>query len=143
MRVPREVLVPQGEEDDVGEERGELVTVFVEVPVFEEVVEEVIVLDERPDTLDAGDDELVFVLIPVGVLGRVGGIVLVPYDVPVSCRVGKLVRVEVVVLVDVFDAVEVGLNAIPESIRCRISIDSATFLGIAYNNRRRKIIYPI
>jgi hypothetical protein len=50
-RVPGEERVPQGEELCVKEAREELVPVLLDVLLFEEVLEEVVVFEVRLDTV--------------------------------------------------------------------------------------------
>lgn len=77
MRVPIEDRVLQGLADEVRVPKEELVVVLLDVPVLEEVVDAVIVLDGRPDAL-IGEADAVFVPIRLFVLACVGTIVLVP-----------------------------------------------------------------
>lgn len=85
---------------------------------MDDVVEDVLVFEERPDIVARGEADEVFVIGPVRVFAAVALIELLAKEVNVNARDGWDVRVDVVVLVDVFEAVLVGLNATPGSIEC-------------------------
>jgi hypothetical protein len=71
VRVPIEVRVEQGDADWVEDSREDPVIVLLDVPVFDDVVEDVLVLEERPDIVERGDADEVFVIGPVRVFARV------------------------------------------------------------------------
>jgi hypothetical protein len=71
VRVPIEVRVEQGDADWVDDWREDPVIVLLDVPVFDDVVEDVLVLEERPDIVERGDADEVFVIGPVRVFARV------------------------------------------------------------------------
>lgn len=72
VRVPIEVRVEQGDADWVDDPRDDPVIVLLDVPVFDDVVDDVLVLEERPDIVERGDADEVFVIGPVRVFARVG-----------------------------------------------------------------------
>ena len=118
--------VPVGEEEDVFEPVPEADTVFVDVIVFEEVVEPVVVRDtlEDADRADVpvdvleDDDDCVVKAVTRGVRDCI------------SDRLGNLdataVFVAVVVRVDVFDWVDVDVTATPFRSRCRSYVTGLT-----------------
>jgi len=71
VRVPIEVRVEQGDEDWVEDSREDPVIVLLDVPVFDDVVEDVLVFEESPDIVEAGDADEVFVIGPVRVFATV------------------------------------------------------------------------
>jgi len=71
VRVPIEVRVEQGDADWVEDSREDPVIVLLDVPVFDDVVEDVVVFDERPDIVERGEADEVFVIGPVRVFARV------------------------------------------------------------------------
>jgi hypothetical protein len=71
VRVPIEVRVEQGDEDWVDDPREDPVIVLLDVPVFDDVVEDVLVLEERPDIVERGEVDEVFVIGPVRVFATV------------------------------------------------------------------------
>ena len=71
VRVPIEVRVEQGDADWVEDPREDPVIVLLDVPVFDDVVDDVLVLEERPDIVERGDADDVFVIGPVRVFARV------------------------------------------------------------------------
>ena len=133
VRVPIEVRVEQGDADWVEDPRDDPVIVLLDVPVLDDVVEDVVVFDERPDRLACGEADEVFVIGPVRVFATVALIDLLAKEVNVNTPDTYDVRVDVVVLVDVFEAVLVGLNATPGSIECVNTIYKR-------NSRRRMLL---
>lgn len=71
VRVPIEVRVEQGDADWVDDPREDPVIVLLDVPVLDDVVEDVLVLEERPDIVERGDADDVFVIGPVRVFATV------------------------------------------------------------------------
>jgi len=71
VRVPIEVRVEQGDADWVEDPREDPVIVLLDVPVLEDVVEDVVVFEERPDTVACGEADEVFVIGPVRVFATV------------------------------------------------------------------------
>ena len=134
VRVPIEVRVEQGDADCVEDRREDPVIVLLDVPVFDDVVDDVVVFEERPDIVARGEADEVFVIGPVRVFAKVPLIDLLAKEVNVNARDGYDVRVDVVVLVDVFEAVLVGLNATPGSIE---------FVNTIYNRNssRRMLLF--
>jgi hypothetical protein len=118
VRVPIEVRVEQGDADWVEDRRDDPVIVLLDVPVLDDVVEDVVVFDERPDRVACGEADEVFVIAPVRVFAAVALIDLLAKEVNVNTPDTYDVRVDVVVLVDVFEAVVVALSATPGSIEC-------------------------
>jgi hypothetical protein len=84
VRVPIEVRVEQGDEDWVDDPREDPVIVLLDVPVFDDVVEDVLVLEERPDIVERGEVDEVFVIGPVRVFATVPWIDLLAKEVNVN-----------------------------------------------------------
>jgi hypothetical protein len=84
LRVPIEVRVEQGDADWVEDRREDPVIVLLDVPVFDDVVEDVLVLEERPDIVSRGEADEVFVIGPVRVFAKVPLIDLLAKEVNVN-----------------------------------------------------------
>lgn len=129
-----------GEEEDVFDPVPDAETVFVDVIVFEEVVEPVVVR-EPLEVIDSAD-------VPVDVLEEDEDCVVMALNrgvrVCISERLGNweamAVFVPVVVRVDVFDWVDVDVSATPFRSRCRLYVTGQVGCPLIADSMKRKYI---